>query len=306
MASVSKTHSAANGQSDTLKLGPGETATVSIVVAGGDTFEGLLQIQRARSPLGPWEAAQDSNGAALADYTTINAGTTTVTVKNNDPAHAQYIRTRVGAYTNDAAAVTIADVSGDQIAVLFAHPLTGAPLIVLTDSGIKFLGSALEIAGTLTAAGAVSGNGVSLTAAQLQITEGTISAADITSTSAGKLGHANGYPLVAAPGADYGAELVAVLMVYDRDTATYGAGGNLSINVEAGGAALTGIVSAANSIGKGSDAIVIFRPLAAAAEVVTANKGFNLVAAAAFTNPGTAAGVVRFKALWRKHALALA
>jgi len=44
---------------------------------------------------------------------------------------------------------------------------------------------------------------------------------------------------------------------------------------------------------------VNFVPLAATPQNLTAGKGFNLVAATAFTQPGTAAGVVRVKVLYR-------
>ncbi len=135
--------------------------------------------------------------------------------------------------------------------------------------------------------------------------EAFISAADIISTSALKLGHAEGYPLVPAQGPNTIVELISALLVYDLVTATYGAGGNITINREAGGSAITGLVSAANSLGSASDAAALFTPLAAAAEVLTANKGLNLVSSAAFTNPGTAAGTVRVATRYRVHQLGL-
>ena len=140
---------------------------------------------------------------------------------------------------------------------------------------------------------------------QLFSREITISAADIVATTAGKLGHAAGVPLVADPGADYMAELVSAVLIYDYSTAAYTAGGNLTIN-ENGGSALTGVISAANSLGAAADKIVTFNPLAVAAANRTANKGLNLVAATAFTQPGTAAGVVRIHIQYRLHKLGLA
>jgi hypothetical protein len=140
----------------------------------------------------------------------------------------------------------------------------------------------------------------------LQTVDVTIAAADITSTSAGKLGHANGYPLVATPGADAALELLSAVLVYDYDTAQYGAGGNITVNWAAGGAALTGVVSAANSLGAAADKAVLFVPLSTAGIALVADKGLNLVAASAFTNPGTAAGVVRVRVTYRTHALGLA
>lgn len=125
-----------------------------------------------------------------------------------------------------------------------------------------------------------------------------ISAADITATGAGKLGHAAGVPLVADPGANKVVDLISAVMIYDFDTAAYTAGGNITVNSN-GGAALTGTVTAANSLGASTDKIVRFVPLSTGGVELTANKGLNLVAASAFTQPGTAAGVVRVKVLYR-------
>jgi len=125
-----------------------------------------------------------------------------------------------------------------------------------------------------------------------------ISAADITATDAGKLGHAAGVPLVADPGANKVVDLISAVMIYDFDTAAYTAGGNITVNSN-GGAALTGTVTAANSLGASTDKIVRFVPLSTGGVALTANKGLNLVSSAAFTQPGTAAGVVRVKVLYR-------
>ena len=140
---------------------------------------------------------------------------------------------------------------------------------------------------------------------QILCKEVLISAADIVATTVGKLGHAAGVPLVADPGADYLAELISAVLIYDFGTAAYTGGGNITIN-ENGGSALTGIISAANSLGAAADKIATFVPLAAAAANRSANKGLNLVAASAFTQPGTAAGVVRIHIQYRLHKLGLA
>jgi len=125
-----------------------------------------------------------------------------------------------------------------------------------------------------------------------------ISAADITATGTGKLGHAAGVPLVAAPGANKVVDLISAVMIYDFDTAAYTAGGNITVNSNDGDA-LTGAVTAANSLGASTDEIVRFVPLSTSGVTLTANKGLNLVSSAAFTQPGTAAGVVRVKVLYR-------
>lgn len=131
---------------------------------------------------------------------------------------------------------------------------------------------------------------------------GTISAADIVATGAGKFGHAQGYPMVAAPGTHNVVELESVILNYDFSVAAYTAGGNITANWSAGGAALTGLVSAANSVGAAADKSVVLVPLATVGIALVENGGINLVTSAAFTQPGTAAGVIRYVVNCRIHA----
>jgi hypothetical protein len=153
-----------------------------------------------------------------------------------------------------------------------------------------------------TVLGAIDANGMVQTPnARLAIV--TISAADLVSTAAGKFGHAAGYPLVADPGANKAVELVSAVMSYTYATAAYTAGGNITLNSN-GGSALTGLVSAANSVGAAASNVTQFVPLATAGITLTANKGLNLVSSAAFTQPGTAAGTIRVLVSYRVHNLA--
>jgi hypothetical protein len=138
----------------------------------------------------------------------------------------------------------------------------------------------------------------------LRYAEVTITAAQITATGAGNLGHADGVPLVAAPGSGKVIELVSASLIYDYATAAYGAGGNITVNY-AGGAALTGIVSNANSLGASGDKVVVLYPLTTVAVPLLVNTGLNLVAAVAYTQPGTAAGVARVKVVYRVHTTGL-
>lgn len=131
-----------------------------------------------------------------------------------------------------------------------------------------------------------------------QIVSGTISAADITGTSAGQFGHASGYIMVAAPATGFNLILLHASIYYIRATATYGAGGNITVSWGAGGAALTGLVSAANSVGAASSKFVQFYPLSTAGVALVDNAALNLVSSVAFTNPGTAAGVIRYRVLY--------
>lgn len=133
----------------------------------------------------------------------------------------------------------------------------------------------------------------------IQYAEVSISAADIVATAAGKLGHANGVVLVAGQTGKV-IELVSATLIYDYAGAGYSDGGNITIN-QTGGSAVTGVVSAANSLGANSDKIVVFSPLAATATAYTKNLGLNLVAATAFTKGSSATGVVRVKVAYRVH-----
>lgn len=132
--------------------------------------------------------------------------------------------------------------------------------------------------------------------------ERTISAAEIVGTAAGDLGHANGVTLVEAPGAGYALCFIQAIAIYDHATADYTGGGNdTSIRLGGGGAAITGIVTAANLLGASADAIVRFDPLAAAALPVTANVAIAMVSTTAWTQPGTAAGVLRVQTSYSLH-----
>jgi hypothetical protein len=163
---------------------------------------------------------------------------------------------------------------------------------------------------TLASGGALTIGANAVTSAKLdektvQYAEVAIAAADIVATGAGKFGHAQGYPLVAAPGATKVIELISAVMIYDWDTsAQYGGGGNISITYDTGGTTLTGII-AGTALTAAADSITYFPPLAAAATSLTKNKGLNLVAASAFTSAG-AVGVIRVKVSYRVHTHGLA
>lgn len=134
----------------------------------------------------------------------------------------------------------------------------------------------------------------------VQRASGSISAANIIATGAGALGHANGVILLAAPGAGVAWELVSFGLYYTFGVAAYTAGGNLTVNWGAGGAALTGIVSAANSLGAASSKALLFNRLSTVSIPIVSNAPLNLVAATAFTNPGTATGTVAWELWYRK------
>lgn len=126
----------------------------------------------------------------------------------------------------------------------------------------------------------------------VQQASGTITSANITGTAAGQLGHANGVILVPAPGTHFTNILLSAVAHFKFITAAYTGGGNITVNQGAGGAALTGLVSAANSTNSATSKSWTFYPLSTAAVANVENGPLNLVAAAAPTQPGTAAGTI--------------
>lgn len=139
----------------------------------------------------------------------------------------------------------------------------------------------------------------------IQVARGQISAANIIATTAGALGHANGVVMVPAAPAGAINELISVVAAMDYATAAYTGGGNVTVNLSGGGAALTGLVTTTAFIQTASDVIDEFVPLAATKNVYTAANGLALVSSIAPTNPGTAAGVINWMCAYRQVAALL-
>ena len=136
---------------------------------------------------------------------------------------------------------------------------------------------------------------------QLLTATATLTATQIVGTNAGDLGHADGAIIVAAPGAGYVMEFISAVLIYDFDTAAYTGGGNdLIVQSSSGAVALSGATTAANLLGAAGDKIVQVNPLSTAGIVKTANTGINLKSTA-WTQPGTAAGVLRVHVQYRIH-----
>lgn len=130
---------------------------------------------------------------------------------------------------------------------------------------------------------------------------GTIASADITGTGAGQFGHANGVILLPAPGAHVVYEFISCAFFSIRNTAAYGGGGNITVNNGGGGSALSGLVSAANTLGNAASKAYYFVPLSTVAIPFVENGPINLVSSAAFTQPGTAAGTIRWYLNYRVY-----
>lgn len=165
-------------------------------------------------------------------------------------------------------------------------------------SGVTVDGVALKD-NKVTASGGVS-QGTSNVTEYTVLT--TLSATEIVGTSAGDIGHSAGAVLVAAPGAGYALEFVSAVIIYDYAGAAY-TGGNNDAVIRVGTIAATTAISDANYLKATSDRIV--RVGAIATEVVgTSNATINL-AGTAFTQPGSAAGVLRVYTTYRVIATGL-
>lgn len=292
----------ADGVSSVTRINPGESVTASLVCENADTFIGTVAIQVSTNGT-TWAPAKSTTGLPqVFTGTTLSplSGTITDVVIRNDGTKVQRMRVRVVDFDDDALVYAVTHVEGETVGQPLLTAPNGAPLIFRRDDG------GLEVTGPLYLPEGLSGDTLQVAGIEEKVITVEIGPADIVGTGAGQLGHANGVPLVAAPGADKAHELVSVVMVNDRDTAAYTDGGNVSINWSGGGAAITGVVSAANSLGSAGDTRTLFVPLAAAATALVANAGLNLVAASAFTQPGTAAGVLRLTVRYRVHTLGLA
>jgi hypothetical protein len=155
---------------------------------------------------------------------------------------------------------------------------------------------------TLTASGLVTASaGVSMGTANATMFTvlTTLTATEIVGTAAGDIGHASGATLVTNASSAYTLEFVSAVAVYDFATAAYTGGANdLVVAIGSGGAAISGVCSTANLLGAAGDKIVYFLPLATAAVPMSVGTGISL-RGTAYTQPGTAAGVVRVYTTYR-------
>jgi hypothetical protein len=129
----------------------------------------------------------------------------------------------------------------------------------------------------------------------------TLTATEIVGTAAGDLGHANGAALIAGVSSAYAMEFVSAVLIYDFDTAAYtGGADDLVVCISGGGATLSGATTAANLLGAAGDKIVAVYPLTTAGNPLSVGTGISLKSTA-WTQPGTAAGVLRCQVAYRLH-----
>lgn len=131
--------------------------------------------------------------------------------------------------------------------------------------------------------------------------EVALSRADILSMNGGSPPE-----VVAAPGANKITEFISAILIYDRETATYANGGDVTIEYS-GGATVSTTIAAADSFGSGTDEVFDFMRLNAAGGL-TKDVNTALVitnATGAFTDPGTAAGIARLQITYKIHTTGL-
>jgi len=126
-----------------------------------------------------------------------------------------------------------------------------------------------------------------------------LTATEIVGTGSGKIGHAGGASLVAAPGAGKALELVSAVLVYTFDTAAYTGGANDLTIQDNSGTPFTGAITTASLLGAGFDSIVKVNFLAAAGVSLLENAPLALVGTP-YTNPGTADGILDVIVTWNE------
>lgn len=120
----------------------------------------------------------------------------------------------------------------------------------------------------------------------------TLTAAEIVGVAAGDIGHADGAILVAAPGAGKAIQFISAILIYDFLTAAYTGGADDSAIIYPGFNAVSGVITDSELITSAGDEMISLLALSAAGIPMVTNVGLNLKGTA-FTNPGTAAGVLR-------------
>lgn len=129
----------------------------------------------------------------------------------------------------------------------------------------------------------------------------TLTNTEIVGTSAGDLGHANGAALIAGISSAFALEFVSAVLIYDFATAAYtGGGDDLVVCISGGGATLSGATTSADLLGAAGDKIVVVYPLTTAGVALSVGTGIS-IKSTAWTDPGTAAGVLRCQVSYRIH-----
>jgi len=165
---------------------------------------------------------------------------------------------------------------------------TFAPGCMILDlsTGIRYYNSGTTAAPVWSQ----SGSSALADAQMMKLIQVDVTAAQMIATTAGSLSHANGLIVVPAAAAGYVNILHRLVVSYTFSIAAFTGGGNTTVNIGSGGAALTGLIGTASLWQSAANVIYWFAPLAVVAAPITTATSINLVTASAITNPGTAAG----------------
>ena len=112
----------------------------------------------------------------------------------------------------------------------------------------------------------------------------------IATTTAALSDTTNGLTVVPAAAAGFVNILHKLVVSYTFKTAAFTGGGNTTVNIGGGGAALTGLIATTSLWQSASSVIYEFKPLSTVATPMTTAAAISLKTASAITNPGTAAG----------------
>lgn len=172
---------------------------------------------------------------------------------------------------------------------------------ILLGNGTDVISSALSgDIGSISAAGSVQMADNVIRHATFALTK-----ANIIGVAAGDLGHASGFPLVTAVGTHNVIEFISAILFYDYAGQGYANGGNISVGHSAAGSTVSGVVSAANSLGAAADKALILLSSVPTNNLLVENAGLSLYTSGGFTDAGASAGVLRGVVNYRVHATGL-
>lgn len=277
---------AVQAEVDAIETGNQTLATLS--VTGASTF-GAVNTYKGSTTLTALAGGAQAGTALAAEYNNF-----TVVASALDSAQLPVAALGKRVIVRNSATSKLAMVVFGQTGASIGNGATNASVV---------LGYGEEVVYTAISATVWRTNVSSIDVASSVITEEvTITATEIVGTAAGDLGHANGVILVNAISSAYALEFLSAVVVYDYATAAYtGGGDDTSIRLGGGGAAITGVVTSANLIGAAGDKVARFSPLSTAALPVSVGVAISMNSTTAWTQPGTAAGVLRVKTSYRIH-----
>lgn len=158
---------------------------------------------------------------------------------------------------------------------------------------------------TTTLAAEIAANGAlnsTTTVTNIYTKEVTLTASTIVGSTAGTIGHTDGAILVSAPSSSYALEFVSAVLIYDYDTAAY-TGGNDDMTIRVGSVSQTSAITDTNCIKGTGDKV--YR-LGCTSTQLSLGVGSTInLKGTAFTQPGTAAGVLRVQINYRIHTTGL-